>query len=60
MKKLIRLISYLGLALTIIPSFFVFNGGLSLEHYKLLMLAGTMTWIFTAPFWVNEESKESS
>ncbi len=57
MKRLVQSVSFLGLGLTLVPSLFVFAGTLSLEHYKLMMLAGTMIWLCTAPFWVNGRKK---
>lgn len=52
---LLRSVSYLGLALTVVPSLFVFAGQLSLATYKLLMFIGFLCWITTAPWWINEE-----
>jgi hypothetical protein len=54
MKILIKVISYIALALTIIPSFLVFNGTSTLETNKMLMLIGTIIWFVTAPIWMNK------
>ncbi|MEL7160585.1 MAG: hypothetical protein AAFN92_07490 [Bacteroidota bacterium] len=56
MNKLVplKVLSYLGLALTIFPSLFVFAGTLAVAEYKLLMLVGTVLWVATAPFWINK------
>lgn len=51
--SLLKTISYAGLALSILPSLFVFQGVLSLVTYKQLMLVGTLLWVSTAPFWIN-------
>lgn len=49
---ILKVISYLGLALTILPSMFVFNGSITIEtHYKL-MIVGMVFWFSTAPFWM--------
>lgn len=53
MKQLLKVVSYLGLALTLVPSFLVFTGALDVPTYKVLMLVGTACWIVTAPFWIN-------
>ncbi|WP_430908188.1 hypothetical protein [Maribacter sp. 2-571] len=53
MKKVIQIVSFLGLGLTVIPSFFVFAEMLSISHYKTMMLVGTLLWLFSAPFWIN-------
>ncbi|WP_299530136.1 hypothetical protein [Ulvibacterium sp.] len=52
MKAVLKIISYLGLALTIIPVFFVLGGSLDDASYKTLLLVGTLCWFFTAPFWM--------
>lgn len=52
-RSALKFVSYLGLALTVVPSLFVFTGALSLPTYKLLMLIGTFCWLVTAPWWVN-------
>ncbi len=54
MKILIKSISYLSLALTIIPSFLVFTGNISLDSSKMLMLVGTIVWFVSAPSWMNK------
>lgn len=53
MKTLLKILSYLGLILTAIPSFFYFMGEISLEMSKHLMTAGMILWFVTAPFWIN-------
>ena len=57
MKLLIRTISYLGLGLTLFPSFFVFTGSLSLDSSKILTFAGTIIWFISAPSWINKVKK---
>lgn len=55
MKKLLMAISFAGLLLTIVPSFLVFNGAISFESNKSWMLAGTICWFLTAPYWMNDK-----
>lgn len=52
----LKIISYIGLALTLLPSFLVFSGMLALATYKTLMLVGTGCWLISAPFWINGSS----
>ncbi|PKA99619.1 hypothetical protein B0O79_3336 [Flavobacteriaceae bacterium MAR_2009_75] len=52
----LKIISYIGLALTLIPSFLVFANLLELQDYKTLILVGTIIWLFTAPFWINKQN----
>ena len=55
-----KLVSWLGLALTLLPSFFVFSGALPLDRFKAIVLAGSLLWLFTAPFWINRDRSEES
>ena len=54
-KHILQAISYLGLALSIIPAFLVFGGILSKESYLWLMLVGMVLWFCTAVFWIKKD-----
>jgi hypothetical protein len=54
MKLLVKFISYLSLGLTLIPSFFVFMGNISLDLSKMLTFVGTIIWFVSAPSWMNK------
>ncbi len=54
MKLLIKFISYIGLGLTLIPSFLVFAGNISFDSSKMLMFIGTIIWFVSAPSWMNK------
>ncbi len=54
MKLLIKTISYLSLGLTLIPSFFVFTGNISLDSSKMLTFIGTIIWFLSSPSWMNK------
>jgi len=54
MKFLVKIISYTGLGLTLIPSFLVFTGNMSFDSSKMLMFIGTIIWFVTAPGWINK------
>lgn len=56
MKSILIIISYLGLALTIIPSILVLQGVISLENNFLLMAIGMVLWFATSPFWMKSTS----
>ncbi|MCA9731838.1 MAG: hypothetical protein H6696_06620 [Deferribacteres bacterium] len=56
MKAVIKLISYVGLILTIVPSLLVFSGTITLDMCKWLMLLGTIIWFVSAPTWMNQTS----
>jgi thiosulfate reductase cytochrome b subunit len=58
MTALLKWISFLGLALTVAPAFFVFNGAIAWETHATWMLVGTLLWFVTAPFWMRERADE--
>lgn len=55
MQFILKVLSYIGLILTVVPSFLVFAGVIELSFHKTLMLIGTLLWFLTAPFWMNKE-----
>ena len=60
MKLLLKVISFLGLSLTVLPAFLVFNEIISFESHKTLALIGTACWLISAPFWMNKKTKTST
>ncbi len=54
MKLLVKFISYISLGLTLIPSFLVFTGNISLDSSKILSFVGTIVWFVSAPSWMNK------
>lgn len=52
---LLKIISFAGLCLTILPSIFVFNGTISFELHTNLMFIGMILWFTTSPFWMKEK-----
>ncbi|MFT2010478.1 hypothetical protein ACMA1I_17520 [Pontibacter sp. 13R65] len=57
MHILLKLISYIGLLLTVVPSILVFLGQIELSFHKTLMFVGMLMWFLTAPFWLNKQSE---
>ncbi|MFP4091985.1 MAG: hypothetical protein ACLFUB_18825 [Cyclobacteriaceae bacterium] len=57
MINLLKIVSLAGLLLTIVPSVLYFYGHISFELQKMLMLAGTLAWFASAPFWMNRKAK---
>jgi high-affinity Fe2+/Pb2+ permease len=58
MKNLVKLISYVGLALSIVPAILVFQQSISADTCKMFMAAGTLMWFTTAPSWMNKAEEE--
>jgi hypothetical protein len=44
MKNLLRIVSWLGLGLTLVPSILVFAGQIEASTHKWLMLLGLLLW----------------
>ena len=59
MKTLMKLISFAGLCMTLLPAFLVFNGSMTWERHALFMLIGTVLWFGSAPFWMTGEKEEA-
>jgi hypothetical protein len=55
MRTLTIIISFIGLALTIIPSFMVLIGEATMDQNKTFMLIGTVLWFGSVPFWMNKK-----
>lgn len=55
MRLLLIFISSVGLALTVIPSFFVLYGVITWAWHANLMMGGMILWFATAPFWMQED-----
>ena len=60
MKPLLKLISFVGLALTVVPAFLVFAGVMTFDRYTTWMFAGTLLWFFSAPFWMQRHEDGST
>ena len=58
MKNLLKLVSAVGLVLTIVPAFLVFSGSITWDGHANLMLAGMILWFVTAPFWMKKEGAQ--
>jgi len=54
MKSVLKLISFVGLALTLFPAFLVFSGVMTWDRYATWMLVGTLLWFLSAPFWMKQ------
>jgi hypothetical protein len=58
MRAILKILSFIGLILTVVPSFLVFSGSITLDMHKWLMLLGTILWFVSAPFWMNKKATE--
>ncbi|MBN2415530.1 hypothetical protein JXO52_06795 [bacterium] len=58
MRRVLQIISAAGLAMVIVPAFLVFAGRIPWRTHADLMLAGTVLWFVTAPFWMGMSGKK--
>ncbi|MBX3426867.1 MAG: hypothetical protein KF688_14400 [Pirellulales bacterium] len=55
MHALLKLVSYAGLALTIVPSVLVYRGAIEMDmHYKI-MIVGMLLWFGSAVVWIKQD-----
>lgn len=57
MKILLKITSFIGLGLTIVPAFLVLFNLMEVESYKNWILLGTLCWLTTAPFWIYKKKE---
>lgn len=53
---LLKVLSFTGLGMTIIPSALVYLRTISHDTHINLMGVGMVMWFVTAPFWINKDS----
>lgn len=51
----LKIISFIGLCLTIVPAILVFNDVISFQMHANLMVGGMILWFTTSPFWMKEK-----
>jgi hypothetical protein len=59
MKKLLKLVSFAGLALMFVSAILVFNGAIPKGTYLAVALVGTVMWFATVPFWMKRRLHHS-
>ncbi|HYW78039.1 MAG TPA: hypothetical protein VE890_00620 [Thermoguttaceae bacterium] len=55
MKTAAKLISFVALAATIVPSVLYFAGAIGHDATKWTALAGTVAWFIATPLWVGRK-----
>ena len=56
MKYFLVTLSIIGLLLTVVPAFLVYGGVLSFATHKTVATVGSVLWLVTAPFWMNQRT----
>ena len=57
MRTLLKIVSFLGLLMTVSPAFLHFFGIIEFEQHKWITFLGTALYLGTAPFWMNKKKK---
>ncbi|MEX0332600.1 MAG: hypothetical protein AB3N64_14385 [Puniceicoccaceae bacterium] len=60
MNNILKLISFTGLALTLIPGALVLIGVIDNSLQYTLMLIGMVAWFSSAPFWMHSTSLDDN
>lgn len=55
MNQILKIVSFIGLVLTVLPSYLVFKNVIEFQVHTLLMFIGMILWFATAPFWMKEK-----
>lgn len=58
MKNVLKILSFLGLLLTVTPAFLVFFKVIDKPTHFIIMFIGTVLWFASAPFWMKGTSLE--
>jgi hypothetical protein len=56
MKPILKAVSFVGLAFTIVPSLLVFSTTITKQTHFKLMIVGLVLWFATAPFWMKSKA----
>lgn len=55
MTQILKIVSFIGLVLTVLPSYLVFKNVIDFQVHTLLMFIGMILWFATSPFWMKEK-----
>ncbi|MBN1764283.1 MAG: hypothetical protein JW860_03420 [Sedimentisphaerales bacterium] len=55
LKKALKIVSFTGLVLSVVPAFLVFGGIITKQLYLEIMFLGMVLWFSTAIFWIKKD-----
>jgi hypothetical protein len=58
MQTVLRLVSFLGLTLSVVPPLLLWAGRIDLATNHALLIVGMFLWFGTAIFWIKHEKTE--
>ncbi|WP_339382614.1 hypothetical protein [Pelagicoccus albus] len=56
--NLLKIVSYLGLTLSVLPAILVYSGVMETETHYIFMAVGMVLWFSTAILWVKPDAHE--
>ena len=59
MRLILQIISWIALAVTVVPSILFFFGSMELDRVKWLLIYATVVWFVVTPFWMGHKSDEA-
>ncbi|WP_194775434.1 hypothetical protein [Pararhodonellum marinum] len=59
MTLFLKILSYVGLGLTLIPSVLLFMERITIQTNNSLMAVGMLLWFVTAPLWINRNTEKN-
>jgi hypothetical protein len=57
MRLVLQIISWIALAMTVLPSIVYFSGNMELERVKWLLILATVVWFVVTPFWMGKKEQ---
>jgi len=57
MRLVLQVISWIALAMTVLPSVAYFSGNMELDRVKWLLVLATVVWFATTPFWMDKKEE---
>lgn len=57
MRNILKIVSYIVLAVMVVLAVLVFNGNISVDLNKTLLLILTVIWFVATPFWMLSTEK---
>jgi len=57
MKAILKPLSYVGLCITVLAPLLFWNGKITMEASKTMLIVGMLVWFGTAVFWIKHDSK---
>lgn len=57
MRRVLQVISWIALAMTVLPSILYVSGNMELDRVKGLLMIATVVWFVVTPFWMGKKDQ---